>query len=386
MGLTKAEKEKFQEILKNAIKVYEEDYTATLDGISEKFGVSKSAIYRYVKKHNIVKATKYTNEDLDKLLELYVQDNTRSLSKLGEPYGIPYTALSKRAKELGIEVHHGIEIPLDQEKLKLAIQYYQNGLTYEQAAKKAGIGANRFRYYMRDNGLLRKSYKCQTNKTFDINFFKEINTEEKAYWFGFIMADGWINISNSRSKFGLELQESDEDQLVAFNKSINGNIEIKHRSKERFGITSHMCYISITDQIFCQHLIDKGCVPNKTEYGEILYDIPFELKPAFLRGYIDGDGGIHKSPIHYETKISVKNDKMLNYLIKLISDISGVIPKVIFEKNHIGSSYKIYISGKENFFTVMDIVYKDATIYMDRKYQKYLAKFKGRPQSKDIEG
>lgn len=394
MTITLSENEN---VFKQAAEAYATDGSLTIDEISKKFSVAKSSFYKYLKKNGIQKAPKKPEipiELIDNLLQEYVDsDGTKSLNELGEPHGIHYTILSKRAKELGIKVSNAKKTPLDAEKLQLAIQYYQDGLGYEAAAKKAGIGANRFRYYMRDNGLLRKSYKCQTDKTFDIDYFKTIDTEEKAYWLGFILADGYITkqIHKDRNnhvtyKFGIELQESDTDHLEKFNKSINGNIIIRHRQRERFNVEHNTAIIQITNTDFCLNLIDKGIIPNKSVEGGFNYDLKTtELKAAFLRGFIDGDGSIHKKTTDYEVKIAIKNTDIMNYIINLIYEISKVTPKVMFEKNHIGSSYKLYISNKIDFFKLMDIVYKDATIYMDRKYQKYVEKFGGRPQPSDIE-
>ena len=386
-----------ENIFREAAEFYISNSSATLKSTCEKFDIRQTTFVKYMNKNGfkkeVVRPSKYSQELVDKLVEEYAQDDTKSFRKLGEPYGIPYTVLSSRAKELGIKVSNGVKTPLDPEKLQLAIQYYQNGLGYEEAAKKAGIGANRFRYYMRDNGLLRKSYKCQTDKTFDIDYFKTIDTEEKAYWLGFILADGYITkqIHKNRNnyvtyKFGIELQESDANHLEKFNKSINGNIIIKHRQRERFGITYRTARIEITNTQFCLNLMDKGIIPNKSIEGGFNYKFETtELKAAFLRGVIDGDGSIRKKTTDYEVKIAVKSTEIMKYFTDIIYEISGVIPKTIFEKNHIGSSYKMFISNKIDFFKLMDIVYKDATIYMNRKYQKYVEKFGGRPQPSDIE-
>ena len=53
-----------------------------------------------------------------------------------------------------------------------------------------------------------------------------IDTEEKAYWLGFIYADGYI-INSIKGKtsdaFGITLQEKDKGHLEKFKKSINSN-------------------------------------------------------------------------------------------------------------------------------------------------------------------
>lgn len=68
-------------------------------------------------------------------------------------------------------------------------------------------------------GLSKYPYTC------DYNYFDKIDSEEKAYWLGFIFADGYISVNeNSNSGcVGIDLCLSDIDHLKKFNKSINGN-------------------------------------------------------------------------------------------------------------------------------------------------------------------
>ena len=63
-------------------------------------------------------------------------------------------------------------------------------------------------------GLKKYPYNC------NYRFFETIDTEEKAYWLGFIASDGWISINKNTNSgtVGIELQVSDIDHLKKFNK------------------------------------------------------------------------------------------------------------------------------------------------------------------------
>lgn len=72
------------------------------------------------------------------------------------------------------------------------------------------------------------------------DFFQEINTEEKAYWLGFLYADGCINKiyrNNKLKSMNLEigLCHKDEQHLQKFLNSIESNIEIKHKKSKSNG-------------------------------------------------------------------------------------------------------------------------------------------------------
>ena len=51
---------------------------------------------------------------------------------------------------------------------------------------------------------------------FNENVFDSVDTEEKAYWLGFIFADGYI--SSRDYSFELSLSSVDTEHLVKFNK------------------------------------------------------------------------------------------------------------------------------------------------------------------------
>lgn len=66
---------------------------------------------------------------------------------------------------------------------------------------------------MRKNGANLKKYTAY------YAFFKEIDTEEKAYWLGFIAADGFITTRDNT--VGITLGRKDKNHLFKFTKSIS---------------------------------------------------------------------------------------------------------------------------------------------------------------------
>ncbi len=72
-----------------------------------------------------------------------------------------------------------------------AISDYTSGLSVVQAARKNGIGATTLTRYLHKQGIDTSCYDTHKYK-FDTRYFSTIDTEEKAYWLGFIAADGSI--------------------------------------------------------------------------------------------------------------------------------------------------------------------------------------------------
>lgn len=152
-------------------------------------------------------------------------------------------------------------------------------------------------------GIHKSPYFCQ------YDYFEKINTEEKAYWLGFICADGWINQNHTTKSgtVGIELQYGDIDHLKKFNKSINGNYKITDRwrtcSLSNNDKLHHMCCIRIFSKKMYDDLCNLGLTNDKS-YTLKFPNISNTLIVPFLRGYFDADGCL-----------SYKNHKLhLNYI------------------------------------------------------------------------
>lgn len=89
--------------------------------------------------------------------------------------------------------------------------------------------------------------------TYDTTYFECIDNEEKAYWLGFLYADGYVRYDNkietnkpSNYEFGIQLAIKDKNHLKKFNKSLNGNVEvveIKQKSPFRENVFYDECRI-----------------------------------------------------------------------------------------------------------------------------------------------
>lgn len=88
-------------------------------------------------------------------------------------------------------------------------------------------------------------------------FFNNINTEEKAYWAGFIAADG--NVRKDFLKMRIELNIQDYGHLEKFKNSLEGNNPIK----ESIRPNNHSCYIDVNCKEFCLALNELGITPKK---------------------------------------------------------------------------------------------------------------------------
>lgn len=198
--------------------------------------------------------------------------------------------------------------------------------------------------------------------TYDRNFFEKIDTEEKAYWTGFIAADG--NIRKDFHKMRIELNIKDIEHLKKFKNSINGNMPIK----ENLRYKNHSCYIDLNSIKICKDLSKIGIIPNKSLILNIDFNkIPKELTRHFIRGYFDGDGSICHTVQDNKIRWQISFIGTENFLLDILNFLN---------KKHVlsscGRNFRFNFSKFSDVKEITNYMYKDCSIFLDRKYKKFL--------------
>lgn len=207
----------------------------------------------------------------------------------------------------------------------------------------------------------------ESHLTFDENIFETINTEEKAYWLGFLDADGCIHNGNNYDyRIELGLNKEDKKHLEKFKNFIGKNNKISDRIK-----TQSVRYNFRNKKIWSD-LIKLGCVPGKSLILEFPTEeqVSDEFLISFLRGYFDGDGSFwfkgNKLGLNILSSYSFLNGMKIRY--PLFKDVS--IYPIHYERPAAGQ--RIQTGKKEIINEFLNNIYTNANIYLDRKYQKYL--------------
>lgn len=262
--------------------------------------------------------------------------------------------------------------------IEQAIILYKQGMPYYKIAQQLNIGRKTVSRYLRELGFKsNEKYVRNINvnklRKFDYsiadNIFENIDTEEKAYWLGFLYADGYID--NSKNVISLSLKESDKSHVEKF-RHFCGLDEKKLHTKTKTtnnGISVNYEF-SFSSKKTVEDLFKCGCFNKKTfKISFPSYDIiSKELIYHFIRGYIDGDGsithgGCGSSAITLEV---LGTEKFLTTYNKVL----GFENKKLYSFNHTSIKRSI-ISGPYAIY-VLDKIYNNAHIFLQRKYDKYL--------------
>lgn len=151
----------------------------------------------------------------------------------------------------------------------------------------------------------------------DIHYFKQVDTKKKAYWLGFLFADGFIKTNKGVPyRVGIDAGIKDVWLIDRFIKDIGVNPKYIQNLKNRFRI-SFICKEIIRD------LIRNGLIPGKEKSNNIKFPLlkNRELDLAFLLGYFDGDGTQKTSKITSGSKIfleQINKKYRINHKIEMV--------------------------------------------------------------------
>jgi hypothetical protein len=250
----------------------------------------------------------------------------------------------------------------------LVIERYNELKNLKKVAKSFGVSLRPIKRILNKNNIE------LTNRRFNVNhsYFNVIDSEDKAYWLGFLFADGCVRKTKTGSQVVLKLSVKDENHLIKFKNDLNSEHKIfynvsKTTSKKGTPSVSNNCVIQVNSGEMVKDLINQGCVPRKT----FIIDYPNiseEFYKDFIRGYYDGDGNFFYSEV---TKMSVvtivcASEKFREFLIEVMSKLPNI------GRIHEDSGrYTIKIVNIVGIRSFLDYIYFDSKIYLKRKKEYY---------------
>jgi DNA-binding CsgD family transcriptional regulator len=256
------------------------------------------------------------------------------------------------------------------------IKLYQSGKTQQELSTIYGCAQGSIFNLLTRNKIKARIGKKITYTDINSSFFKEINCEENAYFLGLLYADGSVQIKNNAYTTTLKLKSDDQIIIEKFRNIMSPSSPVKITTNK--GSPTTYSYFRINQKEISDQLEDLGCVPNKSLILEFPTKVPANLIKHFLRGYSDGDGTIYKNKF--------KNKKTINTIWKIIStkQFCQHTAQILKEKLGVNCSQPLsspktnqitttlWVGGNNQVEKVLDWLYGDATIYLPRKYEKYL--------------
>jgi hypothetical protein len=234
---------------------------------------------------------------------------------------------------------------------KLAIKYNRHISSIKKLLNKNGLTA------------IETTISCR-KYSINENYFDEIDCEDKAYYLGFLFADGYNN--TKKNEISITLNIRDKSILELFLDCIESNRPIR--------IKGNYCSVSIGNKHLSQQLSILGCGKAKTHTLQFPIGLNEKYYAPFVRGYFDGDGSFSfNKRIKSNMTFTITSAKrFLIEVQRVLNREIGLRFTKITDIKHAKSSIGVLLyGGRNNCVLFRDWIYKNATVFLTRKYIKF---------------
>ena len=300
----------------------------------------------------------------EKIIEMYTDDKMTSV-EIAKVFGCSSSTIQRILKKNGIKPYHSPnEIRLTKEQIEDIVMRYELGETSIEIAADYNLCDNSIRKVLREQGIIiRKAKRRSIVNRHD--FFKEIDSVEKAYFLGWMISDGSIvqQRGGREDVISLEIHRDDMYILELFADSI----ECAHGSIGTFEKRNHS-HLRFASREMSEDLSKYGVVPRKTRIT-YLPRVSDDLMPHLIRGIFDGDGTITIDKYGVAHIAFYGSERLCNDISSYLHDTIGV------NMNKVSKStcYHVWWGGKTPVKAIGNYLYKDCgKYYLPRKFDKFV--------------
>lgn len=210
---------------------------------------------------------------------------------------------------------------------------------------------------------------------FDESLFENIDTQEKAYWLGFILADASIQIRLSgQAIIKIGLASIDREHPAKFKLFLGSEIPIKDylSGNGKNDIKSKSSEICITSKKMVDDLAKLGLGPRKS-HTVLMPTVREDLVSHLIRGIWDGDGSVLFRAPQARYPKNIRPEVQICGNINIVTSIQDILVKELnCTKTKIfpASSIFLFRYVGQTAKGIVNYLYKDSTVYLDRKMEK----------------
>ena len=284
--------------------------------------------------------------------------NDKNGKTIAEETGYHYATIYKKLKSYDIR-KEGKKLSHQLPRQEV-ISAYENGQSMVSIGSKHSVSESVIKDLLVDNNMYIRGVGY-TSKT-DQKILSVIDSEYKAYFLGFLLSDGSITNKTSSGNYqtiSLEIHNRDRYILEMINKEV-----LKGSGKLECAKNRETSYLRVHGVQLVKEVSKYGLVPNKSKTLNSLTNlVSKELYSHFIRGLFDGDGTANsKGYIGFN---AANKDFVACFRDFLVDELS-------IKKNGIyfGTVYFTTWGAKEDREKLFNYLYKDASIFLSRKYDK----------------
>lgn len=333
--------------------------------IAKEYGVNSYFVWHLLKNNGIDVKKKNVVDHLivdEKVIQLVKEGY--SAYQISKDLKVTKDAVRRIIKKLGYSTSHKStqrQDPLKNYSEEICNLYLQGKSTYE-IAKMYNCGGPSILKILQKHNIQTRDVKKYTYRN---DFFDSINSEESAYWLGWMYSDG----NNTGRSIRIQITDLDILEKLKGIIQYNGPLLVSQPRKPHH--LTQYC-LSIWDRNFSNRLTELGCPPNKTFKIRFPDEtiIPLCLIHHFIRSYFDGDGSVGIFGKRKKPAVQIVGTAhLLEGIIKVVQTGTHYMYRRFPERNK--DNWTLQIMSKGEIKRFMDFIYKDATIYLQRKHDKF---------------
>lgn len=250
----------------------------------------------------------------------------------------------------------------------LQVKYACTRPTLSKYLKKAGVEvkSNNYRY----------SYNAE--------LFKCVDSEQQAYWLGFLYADGYVQ---KRKRIELSLAIKDVKHLKKYRDFVCPELPIETRKMTARG-RQYLCVrVIVFNKFLHASIVSLGCTnaKSKTLVFPNTSQVPENLLNHFIRGYFDGDGSVNLDVVRNNLHVSIAGTEKFLEALNIV--LFQNIPNYTLTKLYKPANCEMHLlqkGGNKQLKGLYDYLYKDATVFLERK-KEIFSKFYNEQSCRSIE-
>lgn len=252
----------------------------------------------------------------------------------------------------------------DEEEAQIAA-IYASGISARAIARVYGLSSHTFVAAALKRQRIQQRSPAERNRLYALNpyVFDNVDSEQAAYWWGFIYADGCVH---KRSLIVI-IKWDDRDHLARLREFMQSESPIKEIIANNPASFSpcHNAKIEFTDEHLASRLIELGILAGRTHPDRARNNMPHQSMRHWLRGFFDGDGSARKNP-NGGLGFCGSQELML-WIRKILSENVGTSPNIALSTVKHADIRYIRYSGRLQALKVADYMYNGATVWLDRK-------------------
>lgn len=256
------------------------------------------------------------------------------------------------------------------DELDIIKQYTQEQNSAYKIAEKYNVHPTTIYNVLKSHGVVIRSNVLNSAMKVNHEYFSKIDSCEKAYWLGYLYADGCI----SRGFVSLAAAIKDIDHIKTFKEHVEASHKIGIYNGNGYGLGKKYCRIIFKSTRMVNDLKSHGCVENKSLILLPPNNVPKIFTKDFIRGYFDGDGSItisNNDCINF--KICGTQEVLLYIIQNLNLNLDYEYNAKLYKRKDDGkNNFYISFGGRNKVFAFLDWIYKDSSVFLKRKYDKYV--------------